>query len=111
MSGEFRMEGSDIVIADDSGVKIEIVEAVIDLDESGSPIGIELLSIFDRFPGLAQNLATRQVDGARFAVDEEADALYIRLAERRSVEQLVTTAALAIGLGGTLLGLRVRLER
>ena len=87
---------------------MEIVEAVIDLDESGGILGIEILGLMGRHPAL--ETAEETPNSPRVSVDPDADAVYVRLGYGRSTDQVVRMAAVAFDNADRLLGLTVRME-
>ncbi len=107
---EVTFEGSDIRVHQEGGVRADLIDAVIDLDEFGSPLGIEVLGLLDRYPQMANHLRLLVAEGVRMSVDEDADAIYLRLAEGRSLDQLTRLAAVAVGPDDALLGMHVQLE-
>jgi len=102
-------DGSDIVVALGQAATGELMDVVVDVDDNGDVLGIEVLGVFARHPGL-----TITNDGpVRLSVsaDPDADALYVRFAHGRSVDQLVRQAAIVLDSDERLQGIRVRMEK
>jgi uncharacterized protein YuzE len=80
-------------------LSLELVEAVVDFDELGEVLGVEILGLIFRHPDLARHLENlREVGGEVVpSFDPEADALYLRFRHGRSRDQLVKQAALLLG--------------
>ena len=108
MSELVRWIGSDASVALGSTVQVELVEAVVDLDESGDILGVEILGLTERHPSLQTTEETAV--SPRVAVDPDADATYVRLRQGRSVDQVVRIAAVAFDATDRLVGLTVRME-
>lgn len=106
---EVTFEGSDIRVRHGHGVRADLIDVVIDVDGFGSPLGIEVLGLLDRYPRMAEHLRL-VAEGIRITIDEDADAIYIRLGEGRSLDQLTRLAAVAVGLDDALLYMHIRLE-
>ncbi len=90
------------------------MDCVIDLDDIGHPIGIELISPRAiatshglQFSGEGSQWETTTVT----TYDEAADALYVRIAPGRSRDQRNGMATLVLSLTGALQELIVRVER
>lgn len=109
MSGPTRWVGSDLVVDFGAGVKVDVVEAVVDLDEAGEPIGLEILGMLAGHPGLV-SVAGDQVGVPRIVVDADADAVYIRFKHGRSLDQVVRLAAIALDRSDRIVGAVVRME-
>ena len=107
---EVTLEGSDIRACRTHGTRADLVEVVIDVDEFGSPLGIEILELLDRYPRMAGELRLLVGEGIEISVDEDAGVIYLRLAEGRSFDQVVRLAAVAVGPDDALLGIHTRLE-
>lgn len=107
---EFRFEGSEIRARQSQGVRAELIDVVIDLDGFGSPLGVEVLGLLYRYPLMARHLQALTAEGIPMSVDEDADAIYLRVAEGRSLDQVTRLAAIAVGPDDALLGMHVRLE-
>ena len=78
-------------------------ESVLDFDEWGSLIGIELLSPSAQLgvgPKSLQVLSSSESPMLEVSYDEGSDALYLRLANGRSREQKVLPATLRISADG-----------
>ena len=101
-------DGADLVAQFENHVSVEIVEVVVDLDEAGLPIGIEILGLLAKHPGLP--FAQSEILQSSLSVDEDADALYLRLSEGRSIDQAVHLAAIAFASSDRILALRLRME-
>ena len=88
----------------DSSFSIELVEAVIDVDDFGEVIGVEILGLLARHPGVANQV--QKLEGLAGEViltfDPDADALYLRFRNGRSLDQLVKRAAVLLGPDGDL---------
>ena len=100
--------GSDVTVGLDGDVVIDLIDVVVDLDIEGSILGIEVLGLVARHPGMPfveQGSADLDV-----SVDEEADATYIRIAHGRSLDQVVRTAALVFDRSDRLKALSIRME-
>lgn len=105
-------KGSDIIVLIEGQVGVEMVDAVLDINESGEVIGVEMLGLLAKHPGLleqAQDLEAGSGAG-HCALDVEADALYIRLNDGRSVDQRCLMVAAAFGPTGRLIALGLRPE-
>lgn len=108
---ELNLEGADLrVLAGDGRVRSELIDVVVDLDEFGSPLGLEILGLFDRYPGMARRLRDAADRGPRVSVDEDADAIYVELSDGRSFDQMARLAAIAVSDEDELLAMHVRLE-
>jgi len=108
MSGFLRWIGSDAIVAFGSALQVEFVEAVVDLDEAGEILRVEILGLTERHPALNTTEGTRT--SPRISVDPDADAVYIRLGLGRSVDQVVRIAAVAFDPADRLVALTVRME-
>lgn len=113
--GSFSQVGSELTInIVASASSVELVDAVVDVDEFGSVIGIEILGLLARHPRLADiaaNVPTEVLRGdVAVSFDPDADALYVRLREGRSSDQLVTPAAVLFGADDELVQVVVHLE-
>lgn len=108
MSELLRWFGSDASVAFEAAIQVEIVEAVIDMDESGGILGIEILGLTGRHPAL--DTVEETPNSPRVSVDPDADAIYVRLGHGRSIDQVVRIAAVAFDNSDRLVGLTVRME-
>ncbi len=102
-------DGSDIVVALGQEATGEFMDVVVDVDETGDVLGIEVLGLFARHPRLT--IANDGSEGHSVSADPDADALYIRFAQGRSVDQLVRQATIVLNADGRLQGIRVRMEQ
>ncbi len=110
MSGYLRWNGSDAAIDFGGGVSVEIVDAVVDLDEVGDIIGVEVLGLVAMHSALVSSEGGS--DGAPdVAVDLDADATYVRLASGRSIDQVVRVAAVVFNRADQIVAVTVRMER
>lgn len=107
---EVRLEGSEIRARQSHGVRAELIDVVIDLDGFGLPLGVEVLGLLYRYPLMARHLRALAAEGIPMTVDEDADAIYLRVAEGRSLDQVTRLAAIAIGPGDAFLGMHVRVD-
>ena len=108
MNAFLRWTGSDAFVVLDSGLQVELVEAVIDLDEAGDILGVEILGLTEAHPALETTEET--LTSPRISVDPDADAIYVRLGVGRSVDQVVRIAAVALDAADRIVGLTIRME-
>ena len=108
MNELLRWFGSDASVVFGAAIQVEIVEAVIDLDESGGLLGIEILGLTGRHPAL--DTVEETPYSPRVSVDLDADAIYVRLGYGRSTDQVVRIAAVAFDNSDRIVGLTVRME-
>lgn len=96
----------------ESGLKTELVEAVVDVDDGGGVIGVEILGLMVRHPGVAAHAMGLQGPASKVAVsfDPDADALYLRFDTGRSWDQQVKPAVVLFGPNDELLRVVVHLE-
>ncbi len=109
MSGTVRWQGSDLLIDFNRAVTISLVDAVVDVDDFGEVLGIEVLGLLATHPGLAR----AELDQSTYpyvASDADADAVYIRLGQGRSRDQVVTVAAIAFDQSDHIAAIAVRME-
>jgi uncharacterized protein YuzE len=92
-----------------AGSRLVKAECVVDRDDYGEVMGIEVLDVglAAGFPGNLQVPECSLEPVAKVAYDAEADALYVRLRDGRSVRQDVATLAMSISCEGELLGLEL----
>jgi len=108
VNAEGRRAGSDFVVDFGAGVTVELVDAVVDLDEFGDVIGIEILGLVATHPGLCS--LDHGPSGPRVSVDADADAVYVRFNDGRSLDQVVRTTTVAFDDADRIVAARVRLE-
>lgn len=111
--GRYSQSGSELTIdIVASASSVELVDAVVDVDEFGTVIGVEILGLMVRHPRLAGVAANAEGVGGEVVVsfDLDADALYVRLREGRSSDQLVKPAAVLFGADDELVKVVVHLE-
>jgi len=80
------------------------IECVLDLDESGRLLGVELLTLVLPLglPGTEFQLLSSSIDPRLdVSYDEDSDALYLKLADGRSREQRAVLATLRTDAEGT----------
>jgi uncharacterized protein YuzE len=104
-----QWDGSDIVLTFGTGAVGETADVVVDIDEGGDILGIEILGLLALHPGLA--FPEPRDGGPRVSIDREADAVYIRFAQGRSVNQTVRPAIIALDGAERVQNIRVRMER
>ena len=104
-----RWNGSDLVVDFSTGIQVDVVEGVLDLDDSGEPIGLEVLGILAAHPGLVR-MGADPASFPQVTVDAEADAIYIRFKHGRSLDQVVRVVAIAFDRSDQILGAVVRME-
>jgi hypothetical protein len=109
MTAPVRWNGSDLVVDFGTGVQVDVVEGVLDLDDSGQPIGLEVLGILVAHPGL-MSTGGDQLGFPQVSVDAEADAIYIRFSHGRSLDQVVRLVAIAFDRSDRIVGAVVRME-
>jgi len=93
--------------------QIVMMDCVVDLDEFGESLGIEVVGVRSRSEPLANALGhePRSDLALRIAYDVDADALYIRRRDEfRSVAQKSGVAALILDKNGALLAVGVHYE-
>lgn len=96
----YWQRGSELLIeVIESPSSVELVNAVIDLDNVGDVLGVEILGLAARHPGIPAHFQTLENAKGDFALsyDSDADALYIRIRPGRSVDQRVKPAVVLIG--------------
>lgn len=96
----------------ESALKTDLVEAVVDLDDGGGVIGVEILGLMVRYPGVAAHAMglTEQVGEVSVSFDSDADALYLRFGNGRLWDQQVKQAVVVFGPNDELLRVVVQLE-
>ena len=110
MSRHIRWTGSAVAIDFGTGVSVEIVDAVVDLDATGDIIGVEVLGLGDLHPALVSSEAGS--DGTpEVTVDPDADAMYVRLANGRSIDQVVRVAAVVFNRADQVVAVTIRMEQ
>lgn len=92
----------------DARLTVELIDAVADLDEDGSVIGIEILSLLAKYPGLM--LAGDGWENVSLSTDVEADACYIRFGSARSAHQTTALLALVVSPSGCIIAFRFRAD-
>jgi len=102
-------EGSDIVVKLGKTATGELIDVVVDVNESGDVLGIEVLGLLARHPGLT--IGHDELGGPAVSTDTDADAVYVRFAHGRSVEQLVRQAVVVFDATDHLQTIRVRMEQ
>lgn len=114
MSGPcYSRRGSELTIeVVDSSSSVELVDAVVDVDEVGDVIGVEILGLGVRHPGIANHVQTLQgaADEMTLSFDHDADALYMRFRGGRSLDQLVRPAVVLLGPADELVKVVVYME-
>lgn len=100
-------QGPELVVTFDHVASCRIIDAVIDVDEFGGPIGIEIIGILNKYPNL-----TIKTNGhlPAVSVDRENDVVYIKVAEGRAIDQIVRAAAVAVSSSQTLQQVHVEME-
>ena len=86
------------------------IQCVLDLDEDGFVVGIEILGIAAEAGPITVPAADKMsgVGVVSISLDTEADALYVRLKPGPSPRQVVRPAVLELADDGTLVGILVR---
>lgn len=108
-SPNVSVNGSTCVVSFAGEVSVRQAEVVVDVDDFGEVLGIEVLGVSVLNPAMKTG---RSPGGGlpSVAVDMDADAFYVRIKSGRSTSQLVRHAALAFGVSGELLGITVDIE-
>lgn len=104
MMPTFSRQGSSFEVDFAAGVGVDLVDVVVDLDENAEILGIEILGLLETRPGVLHS------EGEGVSVDPDADAIYVRVKAGRSLDQVVTIAAIAFDSSGRLAAIRVNLE-
>jgi uncharacterized protein YuzE len=99
---------SDMIVQLGPGSVADILEVVVDRDEGGDVIGVEILGLQYRHPDI---VIVEDLDAQPAVhVDTDADAIYVRLVVGHSRDQLVRWAAIAISVDGRIQAIRVQME-
>lgn len=110
MNGQY-WSGSDFGIDfTDARLVTEFVEAIVDLDDSGEVIGIEILGLLARHPLLPERIKQLQCLAVQVTCDPFADAIYIRFSNGRSLDQVAREAVVVFGPDDALIKVVVRME-
>ncbi|MFN2543982.1 MAG: hypothetical protein ABR600_05345 [Actinomycetota bacterium] len=102
-------QGSDIVVPLGRDAISDFIEVVVDVDETGDVLGLEVLGLLFRHPRLT--IPGGEAGQPSVSVDTDADAIYVRFAHGRSVNQFVRQAVIALDRHGRLQSIRVRMEQ
>jgi hypothetical protein len=93
-----------------AGITLELVDVVVDLDEEAEPIGLEILGLVTRHPGLAQASHDSHGPKEHVSVAAGADAVYIRFSQGRSINQVVRLGAIAFDSADRMVAVSVRMD-
>ncbi|MCY7300844.1 MAG: hypothetical protein LH616_16735 [Ilumatobacteraceae bacterium] len=76
----------------------------------GDIIGVEVLGLIEMHPALVSSDGGS--DGAPYvAVDPDADAIYVRIASGRSIDQVVRVAAVVFNRADQIVAITIRMEQ
>jgi uncharacterized protein YuzE len=98
---------------DEASIRSIPIELVLDLDQFGEVIGIEILSLKSlggrkALPAKRPPAGSAQVE---FSYDGEADAAYLRFKDDRSLDQRAVDGWLELGKDGSLVGIKAKLSQ
>ena len=98
---------------DETSIRSKPIELVLDLDQFGEVIGIEILSLKTiggrkALPAKRASAGSEQVE---FSYDGEADAAYLRFKDYRSLDQRTVDGWLELGKDGSLVGIKAKLSQ
>jgi uncharacterized protein YuzE len=105
-------EKLDVVFSSSDVSRPEItVRCVLDFDQFGDVLGIEILNLKDqagsRCLDVVEEVLKGPVTDLRYSYDDEVDAFYLRMSEGQSVDQKAVDGVLVLNDKGQIASLRI----
>lgn len=87
------------------------VRVVLDFDQFGEVIGIEILNLKDQVGKRCLDVVEKALEDSagdlHHSYDDEVDAFYLRMSEGRSIDQKAVDGILVLNERGQMVGLRI----
>ena len=86
-------------LAEKASAQRATIDCVVDLNNDGVIIGVEILDLLATIPALRARLRPLPIadtSGVKVSIDERSDGIYLRLREERSCDQRVVEGTLTI---------------